>query len=134
MKKYTLLFVAISTFFAACNNTPSSTKTAGDAAQKVELRCEDLGTDKMDIPHNRVVLLVNNVRTVIDSAQGCGIIDKVDYKDKQIPAEAVAACGGWFAGAGDYFYAIEKNGKIVVFKGWQAEEQEDEGFHWEEVK
>ena len=78
--------------------------------------------------------MVNNVRTVIDSAQGCGIIDKADYKDKQIPAEAVAACGGWFAGAGDYFYAIEKNGKIVVFKGWQAEEQEDEGFHWEEVK
>jgi hypothetical protein len=44
----------------------------------------------------------------------------------------VAACGGWYAGAGDYYYALEMKGKIVVMKGWNAEEQTDEGYHYEQ--
>lgn len=54
-----------------------------------------------------------------------------DYEQYDIPKKAKTACGGWYAGTGDYFYSIEENGVIKIFYGWADEEQDEKGFHWE---
>ena len=61
-------------------------------------------------------------------------IGKSEYPSKGIPAKAIAACGAWWAGAGDYFYIIQKGDSYLVFQGWQSEEQTEKGFHWKQVK
>ncbi|MEY4928133.1 MAG: hypothetical protein RI894_2571 [Bacteroidota bacterium] len=127
MKK--AIFLLSLAFFMACSS-PSASK-----AKTVQLVCDDLDTDPVtEVPHSAVSLLVDGQKTPIDTINGCSTIEKAEYAQKQIPADAIAACGAWYAGAGDYFYVVLSGGKPVVFKGWQAEEQEDQGFHWEKVK
>ena len=62
------------------------------------------------------------------------IIQPDEFANYQIPENAIAARGGWYAGGGDYFYYIEENGNFLIYKGWQDEVQEDSGFHWEKFK
>lgn len=107
-------------------NTPPSPKT-------VQLKCKSKGVDEFENPQNDVILSVDGKDTVIARILSCEEITKEQYKDMQIPAEATTACGGWWAGGGDYFYAYIKDGKVKVFRGWQDEGQEDEGYHWEEM-
>jgi len=62
------------------------------------------------------------------------IISFNEYENFEIPQNAKSAIGGWWAGAGDYFYFIEENGITTIYKGWQDEGQVDAGFHWEKFK
>lgn len=61
-------------------------------------------------------------------------IPKSDYKNFQIPLNALDACGGFWAGAGDYLYLISDKNKLVVYRGFQDEGQETPGFHWRKTK
>src|SRR3989338_5402261 len=65
------------------------------------------------------------------SSEPISVKSRADY---DIPADALASCGGWWAGGGDYFYAIWENNNVVVYQGWQDEGQKDNGFHWKAVK
>lgn len=109
------------------------TTTQPTAPTKVELVFNALGEDEHGNPHNEIVLKVDGKEQKIDTILSCDIIPTADYERFGIPATAVSACGGWWAGAGDYFYAIIENNQVVVYQGWQEEEQEDEGYHWEQV-
>jgi hypothetical protein len=134
--------------FVACkgksSKTPETTvadtaKTApvtpaAPATAAVTLLCKDTGTDSLGTPHYDVYLSADGKETKIKSINGCAEIVKADYASHEIPADALAACGGWWAGAGDYYYVIMKDGKPVVYEGWQDEGQKDKGYHWKEFK
>ena len=62
------------------------------------------------------------------------MIDKKEFTEKGIPKNAIAACGAWWAGAGDYFYLLKTPKGIAVYKGWQDESQQDKGYHWTKLK
>ena len=70
----------------------------------------------------------------MDSINVCNIFGKDEYVSHLIPKDAISACGGWWAGAGDYLYLVYQGDDAVVMAGWQAEEQEDEGYHYKELK
>lgn len=137
-----LSFLAAVALVIGCNNK-SDNKTDDKKADTaitvtpsekgVKLICKDMGADSMEIPHYDVYLSVDGVQTKIKSVNGCSDITKESYEQYQIPKDAIAACGGWYAGGGDYYYVILKDGKPVVFEGWQEEQQEDEGYHWKEI-
>jgi hypothetical protein len=100
------------------------------------LICVDLGTDEMDIPHHAVVLEHGEFNDTVGTCLTCQPISWVNYDEMQIPHTALSACGGWFAGGGDYFYCIENNGHIEVYTGWQDEGQAEENdfdYHWEKT-
>jgi len=125
-------------FFAACKPDQKAkdngTGLTTDAPKaKVHFRCEPMGEDKNEIPHSQVFLVVNDQSTKIADITACEEITKEGYSNFDIPSNAIAACGGWYAGAGDYFYALEVKGSIVVMKGWQSEEQKEKGFHYEQA-
>lgn len=144
-----LLFVL--TLVASCTEStekrtsPSETtisaapKKNGDTQQtmeqappkKVTFRLKDLGESEFGAPQTQVSLNVDGKQTIIDTALACSIIPANNFDQYDIPKNALSACGGWWAGAGDYYYVIVKDNKPVIYEGWQDEEQEDAGYHWE---
>ena len=95
----------------------------------------DTFEDSMEIPHTKVTLDYNDSRTALDPMLCAGTLyDKQQMKDMEIPDDAITACGGWYAGGGDYYYIVPTATGIAVYKGYQDEEQEDAGYHWEKVK
>jgi len=102
--------------------------------QSVKLSSKYLGELEYGIPQYQVLLIVDGKKQILDTITACASIPVSNYKQYDIPTEAKSACGGWFAGGGDYFYATITDGKAVVFQGWQDEQQEDDGYHWKERK
>lgn len=97
-----------------------------------KLQCVFLGEDEFGTPRNEVVLLNGDMREKVSECLACEDIPMEAFESYQIPKNALSACGGWWAGAGDYYYSIQgKGGSIEVYFGWQDEEQEDDGYHWE---
>lgn len=82
-----------------------------------------------DMPTSDVSILVNGKTTFLGN-----IIGEASEMEDIGGENSIAACGGWWAGAGDYFYAAPNTNGIIVYKGWADEGQEDDGFHWEKFK
>lgn len=70
----------------------------------------------------------------MDTIYSCVEMTRSEYEKNNIPADAIIALGGWWAGSGDYYYLVLRGGKPVLYAGWQDEQQTDEGYHWEEKK
>lgn len=86
-------------------------------------------------PTSTIELSANGTISPVMKISGYAeLIAKADYKSKEIPENALAACGGWWAGAGDYFYVVMSDNKLVIYQGWQDEGQTDEGYHWKKMK
>lgn len=100
----------------------------------VKLVCKEFQKDSMEIPYYKVYLSIGGKETFIREVNNCSEIPKEEYARYEIPKEAFEARGGWYAGGGDYFYLIMRNGQPVLFEGWQEEGQEDTGYHWKEKK
>ncbi|MES2555484.1 MAG: hypothetical protein V4604_04995 [Bacteroidota bacterium] len=104
------------------------------APKSVKLSGKFLSEDEYGGSHYQVILTVDGKKEIIDTVMACDPIPASNFSQYEIPKTALTACGGWWAGAGDYFYAILKDSKVVVYQGWQDEEQKDNGFHWKAVK
>lgn len=115
------------------NNQDSVAQVTQQAPKTVMLKCVSKGMDEYENPSNDVVLSIDGKDSVIANILACEDITKADFERLEIPKEATTACGGWWAGAGEYFYAYIKDAQVHVFYGWQAEEQEDAGFHYKEL-
>ncbi len=95
---------------------------------------KDLGEDEFENPHKIVCVDVDGKTVVLDTVMVCNTMTSKEYASHDIPSSAIDACGGWWAGAGDYFYLIEKNNHLLVYQGWLDEGQEDQSYHWKKVK
>ncbi len=147
MKKINLLFFFSMALFFACNNTAQEQGEQEDATDTTEtvtntpltaveasFSCRELTGDDEPLPLFEVVLDINGEAMVVDSTNACEVFAKTDYEKYDIPANAITACGGWYAGAGDYYYLVRKQDELSLMQGWQDEGQEDEGFHYVEVR
>jgi hypothetical protein len=145
--KFIIVFI-FTAFLTNCRNNSSKTKEVKppiDAAKpvdsnqaainlgEVKLMCRDLGTDSFNTPHFMVILLARGKETKIKNINGCGEIPKTEYKKYDIPGEAISACGGWWAGAGDYYYVVLKKDSAVLFSGWMDETQKEKSYHWKKI-
>lgn len=112
----------------------SNESTLTDKQNKASFIMET-AEDSFGVPHTTVSVEYNDSRTVLDPMI-CAptLYDKVQMKDMDIPDNAITATGGWFAGGGDYYYIVPTAKGIAVYKGWQDEQQEDSGYHWEKFK
>lgn len=118
-------------------NTPDKkTEEAEEtmAPKAVQLKGKFLKEDEYGNSQYAVLLTVDGKTTAIDTVLACETIPASNFDQYDIPKTAKSACGGWWAGAGDYFYATIEENKVVVYQGWQDEQQEDEGYHWKAMK
>lgn len=102
--------------------------------KSVKLSGKFLSEDEFGGSHYQVILTVDGKKEIIDTVMACDKIPASNFSQYEIPKTALTACGGWWAGAGDYFYAELKDNKVVVYQGWQDEEQKDDGFHWKVIR
>jgi hypothetical protein len=107
------------------------------AIHKASLVCREKGEDEFGIPHYDVYVKYDSIKHKVGECNACAPLDLQDYHDYDIPQEAMAAVGGWFAGGGDYYYVMKtKDDGIRVYAGWQDEGQmdnNDTSFHYKKV-
>jgi|APTNR8051073442_1049403.scaffolds.fasta_scaffold02259_10 hypothetical protein len=115
----------------ACNPDKKTEQDTTDAAQpmNVQLICEATGEDP-DNPQNGVFVIINESKTKIADINACDQIAPSDYATYDIPKEAVVAVGGWWAGAGDYFYVLRQDAGLTVYHAAVDEAQEVEGYRY----
>jgi hypothetical protein len=126
-------FIVVLLGLASCQNV--SKAPAPESLTNVSLICQSLGEDEQGLPHTILLLGKNKETVTLDTlTMTLNKIPKEDYAKMDIPTDAIDACGGWYAGGGSYFYVVKRDGKAVVFEGFQEEQQEDKGYHWAEYK
>ncbi len=115
-------------------NTQEVQKAVIDPAT-IKFLCEasDEPNDMADAPRHEVFLQIGNSKVKVADILNCETLGKDSYEQNQIPKEAIAAVGGWWAGAGDYLYIIEEDGKYVVKKGSSAEEDTSNDFGYKTI-
>jgi hypothetical protein len=101
----------------------------------IGLGYQNFGEDEFGIPLSVLMLAENGGAIALDTVRvSLAKIERGRYAEMGIPSEALDACGGWYAGSGDYFYVVQRKGKTVVYKGFQDEAQTDQGYHWQELE
>lgn len=139
-----ILFAFAGIIVSCGSNTSNKTSSNSDTIKKPGitpdtltakspmLDCQVLPEDSMGVPHSILYLYNAGKKITVDTIYSCVEIERSEYKSHKIPADAIIALGGWWAGSGDYYYLILRGGKPVVYEGWQDEQQTDDGYHWEE--
>jgi hypothetical protein len=119
------------------NKSQNLTPTLTESSKTILSECkfEIKGNPEEEFPEYKVWLKVNGkkkfLKTVYCSAKE---IESSEFERYEIPKNAISACGGWYAGGGDYIYLMRVENSIEVFYGWVDEGQTDEGFHWKKEK
>ena len=141
--RLTLILFIFSAFLFACN---SDTGTSDQAQSEETSNMENAGEhpvpffviesyqDSLGNPKSTVNLNVSNKKLKIADVMACEKIEPKDYERYQIPKEAIDACGGWWAGAGDYFYLISNgDDNYTVMQGEMHEEKETNNYDYKMV-
>lgn len=121
------------------NNTDSTSTTKNDESEEVEkeepkeekLEVKFLFKTKSqdDMPSSDISISLNGKITFLESVVGeASLMNDIGGKN------SITACGSWWAGAGNYFFAAPSKKGVAVYKGWQDEEQEEPGYHWKLFK
>jgi hypothetical protein len=136
MKTTLVLCVAMLALELGCQNSSRTKPTQGpESVAGISLGFQDLGEDESGIPRSVLVLAENGGAIALDTVRvSLAKIERERYAEMGIPTEALDACGGWYAGSGDYFYVVQRKGKAIVYKGFQDEAQTDQGYHWQELE
>ena len=129
IKTTSLLLFTILLFSACRNNAPGE---SGEKELVVRLQCEPSSQDEA-FPQSAVYAIVNQNKVKLGNISQCDSIPPASYEDHEIPRGALAAAGGWWAGAGDYFYAIQEDSSVAFYQGWVEEGQEEDSYHYELV-
>ena len=90
--------------------------------------------DPQTDPHTDVFLRVGSKQILImpQAEEEFHAVAKADYKDSSIPASALAACSGWWAGAGDKLYVIRRGRSLIVYRKELDEQAPD--LPWKRLK
>ena len=114
--------------------TASTTTPTVDTSMKnkpaVWLECKVGAEDSSGNPHADVILFRGGYEQKVASINACNEIPKAEYKNYEIPENAITAIGGFWAGLGSYFYLVEKDGVYSVYEGFTEEGQKEKGYHW----
>jgi len=120
--RHTILF-SLFVLLVGCRSENNAVNDESAALAKVQLQCETL--EEVDgVPRSAVYALLNDSKIKLAELTICETILPADYADKGIPADALTAVGGWWAGLGDYVYARLESGQLQLFIGGIGEGEE----------
>lgn len=109
----------------ACNGEEAGQETARrqelpaynlDAWVKADLLCEEIRTADEGDPLAVVYLRQLEMQHMIDTVYTCSVIAPQMYISYDIPRHALSACGGWWAGRGNFFYTLQHGDSIAVMR------------------
>ena len=136
MKTISALFgVCILFFSCSSNSEKKATESNENQAHIVKLNVQKMAENSEGTPQSIFLLDIDGKQTSIDTVAGeAALIDSAEYANLEIPKETLVAYKAWWAGAGDYFYLVKNGNSYSIFQGWEDEEQEDKGLHWQKIK
>ncbi|MFN2413632.1 MAG: hypothetical protein ABR603_00670 [Pyrinomonadaceae bacterium] len=72
---------------------------------------------RSETPRTDVSLMVRGRRVPIRSnvIGEFRTLERTEYAERKVPAAAVAACTGWWAGQGEDVYVIRRGNRLVVY-------------------
>ncbi len=90
----------------------------------------DIHDDPSGSPRGRVFLRVNgrSVLVLPKADMQYNIVLCSEYHGKKVPAAALTACAGWWAGAGVDLYVIRRGQRLNVFRRDEDEESGDSAY------
>ena len=98
---------------------PAAARVAGQKSAPAQAEVAwafDTHEDRDGNPHTKVFLVVGARRALVTEATAnFSVVERQDYKAHGVPAAAVAACSGWWAGAGEDLYVIRRSGRLTVY-------------------
>lgn len=111
-----LFLVVLATFPAATGEAAQGggkKATYGQANVKWQF---DIRHDRDGNPQSRVFLVVGGRRVFLLRVVALfRVLDRQDYSSRDVPATAITACTGWWAGSGEDLYVIRRNRQLIVF-------------------
>jgi hypothetical protein len=143
MKNIIFASVFFVAFINGCTNDPKASKegttseltTTAIDPSSIKFICETSAQPNTDAdaPRHEVFLQMGSSKVKVADIINCEILGKDTYPQNQVPPTAIAAVGGWWAGAGDYLYVIEEDGNYVVKKGFTGEENTNNDFGYKTI-
>lgn len=78
-------------------------------------------------PKSTISIDMGGSKIKVTDAVQCEVIERADYDQYYIPEEAIGACGGWWAGMGEYFYMFksEEGDYYEIMRAQIGEEDKD---------
>lgn len=130
MKRLFTCCLAFACLFSACKNDP---KPVDWSAKDIRLICQDAGSTE-EAPAFALYLQVADRKSkVAEISSTCDVIGTEEYAAYEIPAEAKFAAGGWWAGAGNYYYVIAEGNTLAVYHAIADEMQEEPGYSYRRI-
>jgi hypothetical protein len=83
---------------------------------KADLACEEIRNADEGDPLAVVYLNLLESQHLIDTVFTCSVIAPQMYTSYDIPRHALSACGGWWAGRGQFFYTLQQGDSIAVMQ------------------
>lgn len=144
MSRLIALFSLALLLFAACSTDSSQPEGAATTSEKpaakpaivnAKLLCEPVVEPNMqaDAPQHQVFLTAGEQKVKVADILNCSTLSPDQYQQYQIPADALDAVLGWWAGAGDILYIVRENNGVVVKQGFVAEEMEGNDYGYKTV-
>lgn len=117
----TFLIILLATLLVACG--PDGDEQAARQADwsKVQLICEGLHQSD-EMPRYAVYALLQESKIKLAEVAACDTITPDSYVELGIPENAITAVGGWWAGYGEYIYAVIEDDALRLLIGGQGEE------------
>ncbi len=130
MKKLSFCCIAVCIAAASCRN---DSKVQDWSSMNIQLNCEELEGSE-NSPSFAIYLQVEDRKTKIaEIGSTCNGITREEFESYEIPQTAIDAVGGWWAGAGDYFYTVAEGDVVAVYQGYADEMQEEPGYHYQRI-
>ncbi len=94
---------------------PRTTKTARPLTVRFEF--ETKGGLDGHAPRSRVFVNANGKRTrVFSNDESFQALSRDEFSTHRVPRRALAACFGWWAGAGDNLYVVRRGAQLDVYQ------------------
>ncbi len=83
---------------------------------KADLACEEIRNADDGDPLAVVYLRLLEQQYLLDTVYTCSVIAPQMYTSYGIPRDALSACGGWWAGRGNFYYALQEGDSVTVMQ------------------
>ncbi|MEL6925342.1 MAG: hypothetical protein AAFO94_14945, partial [Bacteroidota bacterium] len=119
-------------FLVACQSDSSSSANKNTIIGTPAFSFETT-IDSTEMPNTSIFLTFDDNKIKVAQTHSCLKITPAEYERHDIPADAIDACGGWWAGAGDYFYLTLQDEHYQIYQGSVDEMQEAPGYNYQPI-
>lgn len=116
MRNYLSILALLIVGCNPCQPNNSSPSPSSETPTVARLECKVLrdADEHPADPFSEVYLLVGENKLKVADISVCLVFERPEFPHYGIPDTALSAAGGWWAGAGNYFYLIAEGDKYKV--------------------